>query len=289
MFTPFAFVKQAAAAGPVLSYPLTDAFLAATGITGSANIQALQDFETGLTTYSLLSKFTAIYPLMGGNSTTTSYNFMDTGSYRITWNGTVDYYINGVRTANGGGAYGDTGIAGSSLSVSEGHQCAWINTNEAPEDLGTGAYGSDWGCGGDPSNPDLSQYYFSVAQGAAENALIQAWPVNPSITAAAGGIKVSPYPTDRTGIWISTRLSSTDNALYRNGSTYATTSTSSGTRSYSSGLTTVRILSRNEGGDTSPRRQGFHTIGAGSGKGLTSTEATNLYNLITAFNTTAGR
>ena len=288
MFTPFAFVKQEAAAGPVLSYPLTDAFLAATGITGSANITALQDFETGLTTYSLLSKFTAIYPLMGGNSTTTSYNFMDTGSYRITWNGTVNYYINGVQTSNGGSGYGDTGILGSAFSVSEGHQCAWVTSNDGNSTLGTGLYGADWGCGGDPGNPDLSQYYFSIDQGGAENALIQAWPVNPSITAAAGGIKTA-IPSDRTGIWISTRLSSTDNALYRNGSTYATTSTSNGSRSYSSGLGTARILSRNGANEVSPRRQGFHTIGAGSGKGLTSTQATNLYNLITAFNTTAGR
>ena len=44
MFTPFAFVKQA---GGGASYPLTDAFLAETGITGSANITALQNFETG--------------------------------------------------------------------------------------------------------------------------------------------------------------------------------------------------------------------------------------------------
>jgi hypothetical protein len=288
MFTPFAFVKQAATGGGG-AFPLTTAFLAATGITGSANIQALQDFETGLTTYSLLSKFTAIYPLMGGNATMTSYNFIDPTQYQITWSGTLNYYIDGVQTANGGGGLGDTGIPGSALSVSEGHQCAWINTNEAPEALGTGPYASDWGCGGDPFNPDLSQYYFSVAQGAAENALIQAWPVNPTITAAAGGIKVLPYPTDRTGIWISTRLSSTDNALYRNGSTYATTSTSNGSRSYSSGLTTVRILTRNSSSETSPRRQGFHTIGAGSGKGLTSTQASNLYTLISDFNTTAGR
>jgi hypothetical protein len=287
MFTPFAFVKQAGGGG-ALSYPLTDAFLAATGITGSANIQALQDFETGLTTYGLTNKFTAVYPLMGGNSTTTSYNFMDTSQYRITWNGTLNYYIDGVQTTNGGGGYGNTGIAGSSLSVSEGHQCAWISTNEAPEALGTSPYASDWGCSGDPYNPDLSQYYFSAAQGAAENALISAWPVNPTIVANGGGIKLA-LPSDRTGIWIDSRLSSTDHVLYRNGSSYGSSTSSTGTRSYSTGINNVLILSRGGSGDNSPRRQGFHTVGAGSGKGLTSTQASNLNTLITNFNTTAGR
>ena len=123
MFTPFAFVKQA---GGGASYPLTDAFLAETGITGSANITALQNFETGLTTYNLLSKFTAIYPLMGGNSTATSYNFMDTTQYRITWYGTLSFNINGVQTTFSGNGYGETGIAGNQLSVSEGHECGWI-------------------------------------------------------------------------------------------------------------------------------------------------------------------
>ena len=286
MFTPFAFVKQAAAAGP--SFPLTTAFVAAAGITGSANIQALQDFETGLTTYSLTSKMTAVYPLMGGNSTSTSYNFMDTTLYRITWYGSLNYYINGVQTTSAGNGYGDTGITGASFSVSEGHQCGWITSNDAAGTLGTSAYGSDWGCGGDPSNPDLSQYYFSVNQGAAENALIQAWPVNPSITAAAGGIKTA-IPADRTGIWVSTRQSSTNNVLYRNNSVYASTSITSGTRSYVTGLSTCKILSRGGAGDVSPRKQGFHTIGAGTGKGLSSAQATDLYTLITAFNTTAGR
>jgi hypothetical protein len=285
MFTPFAFVKQA---GSTFSYPLTTAFLAATGITGSANITALQDFELGLTTYGLTSKFTAVYPLMGGNSTATSYNFMDTTQYRITWNGTLTFNIDGVQTTNGGGGYGDTNIPANIFSPTEGHECAWVTTNEAPEALGTSPYASDWGFTGDISAPDLTQYYTGLAQGAVENALINAYPVNPTINSAAGGIKTS-IPADRTGIWVNSRQSATDNVMYRNNSTYASTTSSSGTRSYSSFTSKLFILSRGGSGDNSPRRQGFHTVGAGSGKSLTSTQASNLYTLITNLNTTAGR
>jgi hypothetical protein len=290
MFTPFAFVKQAAAAPAPANGPLTAAFLAATGITGSANIQALNDFETGLTTYSLTSKFTAIYPLMGGNSTATSYNFLDTGSYRITWSGTLTFNINGVQTTNGGGGYGDTAIPATLFSPTEGHECAWITSDEGPEALGTSPYASDWGFTGDINAPDLTQYYTGLAQGAVENALINAYPVNPSINSAAGGVKTAiPAAVDRPGIWINSRQSATDNVLYRNNSVWASTTTSSGTRSYSSFTSNLYILSRGGSGDNSPRRQGFHTVGAGSGKSLTSTQAGNLYDLITAFNTTAGR
>lgn len=285
MFTPFAFVKEAAAAGP--SFPLTTAFIAAAGITGSANIQALQDFETGLTTYSLTSQMTAVYPLMGGNSTSTSYNFMDTTLYRITWNGTVEYSLDGVQTANAGGAYGDTGITGATLSVSGGHHCVDIQTNEGNNTRGCGLYGSDWGCGGDPSNPNLSQYYFSVDQGGAENALILAWPVNPSIT-ANGGVKTA-IPAVRNGIWIASRTSASNLVLYKNGSVHGSQTNTLTGRSYVTGLSTVRVLSRNTAGETSPRKQGFVTIGAGANKGLDATQAGNLNTLITNFQTTAGR
>jgi len=284
MFTPFAFVKQAvAAAAPAPSYPLTTAFLAATGITGSANITALQDFETGLTTYGLNSKMTAVYPLMGGNSTTTAYNFMNTSLYTITWSGNLTYYIDGVQSTGYGNGQGDSGIAGNQFSVSEGHTMVWVNTNESPGTWNGINYPREYGLAGDVSNPNLTQYY---GQMYGANGLTIAYPCNAATSAGDGSI-INGGNTDARGKWITSRISAGYLATYRNGSSYGTNTVTLTGRSYSSGFGPFTIL--NGGGAYSPRRIGFCTVGAGTGTGLTSTDATNLYNMVNSFNTTAGR
>jgi hypothetical protein len=75
--------------------------------------------------------------------------------------------------------------------------------------------------------------------------------------------------------------------MMRNNSVTQTNTTTLTGRSYSTGLTNLAIMTR--GTAYSPRRQGFVTIGVGTGTGLTSTEAGNLYTLISAFNSTIGR
>jgi hypothetical protein len=112
MFTPFAFVKQAPTGGGGGSFPLTTAFLAATGITDATIETALEDLETGLTTYGLGSKMVALYPMVGGTSDTTKYNFMDTSAFIIGWTGSVVFDNNGVNKtiANFTTAYGNTGV-----------------------------------------------------------------------------------------------------------------------------------------------------------------------------------
>ena len=99
MFTPFAFVKQAAAAGGGFG-PLTSAFITATGVTGSVLQNALNDFETGLATYSLTtSNFAAIYPMVGGTTDTCKYNFIDTSLYTLSYTGSISFNNTGIQAA----------------------------------------------------------------------------------------------------------------------------------------------------------------------------------------------
>lgn len=281
MFTPFAFVKQAAAAGGGFG-PLTTAFIAATGITGSVLQNALNDFETGLTTYSLTSKLSVCYPFVGGNSTTMKYNFMNTSQYQITFNGSINYYSNGIQTPDGTG-YADTGIAASSISVSEGHHFQWIVTNESPGDNGSSNYPAEWGCTGDPSNPNLSQYYANIW---ALNGLELAWPCNNATGQGNGSINASNSSAN--GYWCSSRTSASSLVLYKNASSFGSNTNTLTGRSYSSGLGNYGILARTNN-SISPRRAGFVTIGLGSGTGLDSTDQSNLYTLVTTFNTAIGR
>lgn len=286
MFTPFAFVKQEAAGGGG-NGPLTTAFLAATGITGSANIQALNDFETGLTTYSLTSKMTAVYPLMGGNSTTAKYNFMNTAQYEITWSGNLTYYKDGVQSTGYGNGQGDTGIQGNQISASEGHTFAWINTNESPGTWNGVNYPRDWGIAGDLYTPNLTQYY---AQLWGANGLTIAYPCN-AATGQGDGSIINGGNSNATGYWLQSRTSSSNLVLYRNNSSFGTNTVTLTGRNYAPASPPYfgPLTLLNGGGAYSPRRMGFCTVGAGTGTGLDGTDATNLYNLVTAFNTTAGR
>jgi hypothetical protein len=75
--------------------------------------------------------------------------------------------------------------------------------------------------------------------------------------------------------------------MTRNNSVTLTNTTTLSNRSYGSGLDPLNLFTR--GTAYSSRRQAFVTIGAGTGTGLTTGEASDLYTLITAFNTTIGR
>jgi len=282
MFTPFAFVQQAAAAGAA-NGPLTAAFIAVAGITGSANIQGLNDLETGIDTYGLTSKLTCVYPLMGGNSTSTSYNFMNTSLYRITWSGNLTYYINGVQSTGYGNAKGETGIAASSLSVAEGHHTAQVVTDESPGTWNGVNYPSEWGCSGDPYNTSLSQYYGNLW---GNNGLQVAYPCNKDTGQGDGSLNNGAQAT-ALGIWTMSRTSASNLFLMRNNSVFQTNTVTLSNRSYNGGLTDLALLTR--GTAYSPRRQSFVTIGVGTGTGLTTAQANDLYALITAFNTTIGR
>ena len=61
--------------------PLTLAWIAATLETDTTILNALNTFEQGLIDNSLTTKFNAIYPFVGGDSTKHRYNFINTANY----------------------------------------------------------------------------------------------------------------------------------------------------------------------------------------------------------------
>ena len=89
----------------------TTAFAAATGITDTTILNALNTFDTGLISNGLDTKMKAVYPFVGGTATTHKYNFMDARdldiAFRINWYGGVTHNLNGI-TGNNVNGYGDT-------------------------------------------------------------------------------------------------------------------------------------------------------------------------------------
>jgi len=90
-----------------------DAFLAAAGISDATISGAITQFCLDLKSASIWTKFVAVYPFVGGTSSTHKYNLKDPndtdGAYRLTFGGGWTHDSTGV-TPNGTTGYADTHI-----------------------------------------------------------------------------------------------------------------------------------------------------------------------------------
>jgi hypothetical protein len=102
MFTPFGFRTQfiqnetpvEIPGGNVVDIdPDAQAFLTATGITDPTITSAIDTLVLDLKAASLWTKMKALYPFVGGTSTTHKYNLVDPAdtdaAFRLTFNGTL--------------------------------------------------------------------------------------------------------------------------------------------------------------------------------------------------------
>ena len=91
----------------------TAAFAAATGITDTTILNALNTFDAGLISNGLDTKMKALYPFVGGTATTHKYNFMDArdldAAFRLTFNGGWTHSVNGIQ-GNGTNTYANTNL-----------------------------------------------------------------------------------------------------------------------------------------------------------------------------------
>jgi hypothetical protein len=136
-----------------LSGELGFSFLIQTGITDSAEVQAVR-FLSDATEDSVtisgtkyiypIDKMTAVYPIVGGTETTHSYNFADTSLYKITFNGTITHDGTGM-LSNGSTGYGNTGIKANALTVDDYHLSIFSQTDnrDLAYDIGARATGDN--------------------------------------------------------------------------------------------------------------------------------------------------
>ena len=89
----------------------TTAFIAATGISDTTIINALNTMDLSLISAGLDTKMKALYPFVGGTASTHKYNFMDArdldAAYRLTFNGGWTHSSTGA-LPNGTNAYANT-------------------------------------------------------------------------------------------------------------------------------------------------------------------------------------
>jgi hypothetical protein len=237
------------------------AFFTAAGITDTTQKSAVNQLVLDLKSYSIWTKMTALYPFVGGTSTTHSYNLKDTAQYQITWYGGITHNSNGV-TGNGTNGYGNTNLNYTTLN--SGHQSLYsrsaVTESGAIYDMGAFNGGNTWQI--------LSLY------------------TNASLF--IGGFNSDSYPraalSNSSGFFMNNRTASNAANLWRSGTKQIQSTQAS------SAIPNINnyICSLNNGGSAltySAKNYAFASIG----DGLDDTEAANFYTAVQAFQTTLSR
>jgi hypothetical protein len=202
------------------------------------------------------SKYTAIYPFLGGTSAAHAINAKNPGTYDITWNGSQTHDANGVRCGGTAADYGSTGINASTvLTQNNIHASIYIN-----DDNDAAAYDICYYAGGAINIARFAGTAYTNLNNTGDQ------------TTAV---------TDLNGMNIITRVLSTEYHFVKAGTVNTKTVTSTG---IPNGVITIGI----DGGlltAPSTRRYAFATIGTG----LTAAEAQALNTTTTTLQTALGR
>jgi hypothetical protein len=273
MFTPFAFIQDVVIASPSIFDPDAQAFITAAGITDPTQQTSINTLVVGLKADNLWDNMSAIYPFVGGTSTSHKYNLKDPRD------------LNAAYALSFGGGW----VHNSNGSIGNG-----VNTFAQTffNNLGDGTMGI-YNRGGNPimggrfeewEGQDYPVYYLPWKFIAGFTTNIEGVFSNGS---SAYGINSVIVQSPQTGLFTLSG-NNTISRLYRNGSQIGSVAPSE----IPSTLFTPIWL----GGINDNSRYGSPTYGNSqlafgfiTTTVLTSTDNTNLYNLIQAFQTTLGR
>jgi hypothetical protein len=237
--------------------PDAAAFIAAAGITNATEQQAINTLVIDLKGYSIWTKMKAIYPMVGGTSTTCKYNLKDPrdldAAFRLVFNGGWTFASTGA-TPNGTNGYASTFLTPStSLSTSSAHLSFYsrTNINQAQYDVSSGHY-----------SLLLYQNVFYVN------------------LETAGQYNATQSLSNTTGYYIGSRINNTNVNGYRNG-----TKTINNVSQNSTLATNPIEFARGLGSYYSTKQCAFASIG----DGLSDSEASNLYSAVNNFQVALSR
>lgn len=250
--------------------PHAQLFVAAAGITDATQKAAIFTLVSDLKTYDIWTKCDAIYPFVGGTSTTHKFNLKDPrdldAAFRIAFSGTITHDANGI-TPNGTDGYGDTKYNGSTAGRNDNsHLSVYVRTNTAATDkTEISAYNG------------LSAYHAMKVRQTGDQGFYGIYRFTTD-----GFISVASV-TDARGFHLATRRGATDGEAYTNGSSIGTDATNSAEDIPN---VVVHIGKRSDSATSfTDRNLAF----ASMGQGLTDTEAANYYTAVQAYQTTLAR
>lgn len=246
------------------------AFITAAGITNATEIAAICQLVVDLKASGVWSSLNAIYPFVGGTSTTNSYNLKNPTSYQIRWFGGVTHNSNGV-TFNGVNGYGET-YYNESLVETFGNTSRAVYDRTATSDYGAqlGSQGAGGGYQRNMLSDNYTGTYYFDCYDALDNY----------------GRLIGPT-TDSRAFWLMSRTSLAAGGFkaYKNLTNFATTvyanaGTQPDVTTWIGGLNYSNVL----------YIPTDHNLAfASMGKGLNPTQAADYYTAVQTFQTTLGR
>ena len=247
--------------------PDAQAFITAAAITDPTQQAAINTLVVDLKGYSIWSKMKGLYPMVGGTASQHKFNLknpLDTdAAFRMTFHGGVTHSSNGITFATNG--YADT---------------KWLpSANSTTSNVSAGAY----------SRTNLTaDYALFGSLGFSFNGLLITPKSASGLTFYGANNYIvdgnANFVTDTRGLFHVNRDSSTVTRLFRNGSSISTTTPSIS----EAPAFAVFLGARNYAGTTQSYFNGNLAF-AFLGDTLNSTEATNLYTAVQAFQVALAR
>jgi hypothetical protein len=241
------------------------AFLAATGITDATITAAITQLVADLKSYSLWSSMVALYPIVGGTATTHKYNLKNPvdsdAAFRLSFIGGWTHAATGA-TPNGTNGYADTHCVLSANTTQNSQALGYYSrTNILNESI-------DMGC--------RDATYFSY--------VLFRWYYPVSIGSINGNTDIAIHEIYDTACFLINSRTGAANFISQMDTTQTTiTQTSTGISTKS-----MYIGAFNNNGIAvafTPRETAFNFISTG----LNSTQLTNMYTIVQAFQTALGR
>ena len=251
------------------------AFITAASITNTSQQSAVNKLVSTLKTYNLWTKMKAVYPFVGGNATSHSYNLINPTVYGLSFSG------GWTHSSTGALPNGTTGYANTNLNLSTS---GLVNTNFAHSTYIRTSAGTGYPGG----------VYTPVLMGGWFESYVLLWtptstPANTKIStwmANTGSEQLQGTVTETKGLILGNRPSSSNVfTLHKNG-TRVSTSASFSVRNFPTLNYYIGAYNNNgtvSGFDT--REVAFYHIGTG----LSDSDVANLYYTIQQFQTDLGR
>jgi hypothetical protein len=244
------------------------AFFTATGITDATQKSAVNQLVLDLKSYNIWTKMKAVYPFVGGTSTTHKYNLKDpqdtNGAFRLSFSTGWTHSSTGA-TPNGSSAFANTFLNPNTvLSSSNNHLSIYLRTNVSANTVDFGSY----------SISGLT-YYLLIYPRSSGN-LITIANGNTAFPNAANA--------DSTGLFLMSKTDASNATAYRNNIKLINN------QPVGTGITTQNMyLGASNNNGTAGTFSGRQIAFASLGQSFNDTEAGNFFTAIDTFQTTLGR
>ena len=246
------------------------AFISAASITNPTQQAALDTLVKDLKSYSIWTKMKAIYPFVGGTASTHKWNLKDPrdldAAFRLVFNGGWNHSSTGA-TPNGTNGYADTKLVPSSAFTSGNNSSGvYLRT----QNINVGAVI------GTQSSTAATRNWMFVRYDATDYH---------EIRNNTSSILSVTSPSTSQGYWMSGRISTSQQKMFRNGSVIATGNQVENSTFSSNPFFIAANNNNGTPNEYSNRQYSFAHIG----NGLTDTEASNLYTAVQAFQVALSR